>query len=421
MTQEIVDLGDPAFQADPHPAYASWRRTGPVRRARLPSGLPAWVITRYDDARRALADPRLSKRSYPMGSGLATGQGRAATGAPAVGGSRTAGAASAGDLAPGIGAAISQHMLAVDPPDHTRLRRLVSAAFTARRIEALRPRIEQIATELLDAIDGETEADLIDAFAFPLPIQVICELLGVPVEDRDDFRDWSNAVVAGSQAGPRLAPAIEAMVRYIHALIAERRAEPGDDLLSGLIQVRDARDRLTEQELSSMVFLLLVAGHETTVNLIGNGVYLLLRDRAGWERLRADRALLPGAIEEFLRYEGPVETATFRIATEDVEIGGVTIPAGDPVVVVLLSANRDADHFPHADELRLDRPPAHHLAFGHGIHYCLGAPLARLEAQIAFTALLDRHPDLRLGVPVHQLRWRPGLVVRGLERLPVVL
>ncbi|GAA2678360.1 cytochrome P450 family protein [Actinoplanes palleronii] len=409
MTPELVDLGDPAFQADPHPSYASWRGTGPVRRARLPSGLEAWLITRYDDARRALTDPRLSKKSFPMGSGQAGG------------GSRTAGTAPPAAMGPGIGAAISKHMLAVDPPDHTRLRRLVSAAFTGRRIEALRPRIEQIAAELLDGIEKEKKVDLIDAFAFPLPIQVICELLGVPAEDRDDFREWSNAVVAGSQAGPKLGPAIEAMVGYIHTLLAERRAKPGDDLLSGLIQVRDAEDRLTEEELSSMVFLLLVAGHETTVNLIGNGAYLLLRDRAEWERLGADRGLLPGAIEEFLRYEGPVETATFRVATEDVEIGGVTIPAGDPVVVSLLSANRDTDQYPDADELRLDRPNSHHLAFGHGIHYCLGAPLARLEAQIAFTALLDRHPDLRLDIPAEDLRWRPGLLLRGLEELPVSL
>ncbi|GIF06712.1 cytochrome P450 family protein [Actinoplanes siamensis] len=406
MTQEIVDLGDPAFQADPHPSYADWRSCGPVRRAKLPSGTHAWVITRYEDARRALTDPRLSKTSTPM-----SGQ--------SEGGSRTAGAA---PISPAASAAISRHMLAYDPPDHTRLRRLVSAAFTARRIEALRPRIEQIAAELLDAVRGQERADLIDAFAFPLPIQVICELLGVPAEDRDDFRDWSNAVVAGSQAGPRLAPAIEAMVAYIRTLLAERRRSPGEDLLSGLIQVRDAEDRLTEDELSSMVFLLLIAGHETTVNLIGNGTYLLLRDRAEWERLRADRELLPSAIEEFLRYEGPVETATFRIAAEELEIGGVTIPAGEPVVVSLLSANRDSDRFPDADLLRLDRLQSPgHLAFGHGIHYCLGAPLARLEAQVAFTALLDRQPGLRLAVPAAELRWRPGLLLRGLEELPVLL
>ncbi|WP_328466019.1 cytochrome P450 [Actinoplanes sp. NBC_00393] len=399
MTQELqIDFTDPAFQADPHPVYAQWRRTGPVRRTRLPSGLSAWLVTRYEDARRALADPRLSKQS-----------------AFSVGSSSTANRPS------GPAGVLSRHMLAVDPPDHTRLRRLVSAAFTARRIEGLRPRIEEITGDLLDAMAGGERADLIDAFAFPLPIQVICELLGVPPGDRDAFREWSNVIVAGSQSGDRLEPAIRAMVGYILALLAERRTSPGDDLLSGLIQVRDEQDRLTEAELSSMVFLLLIAGHETTVNLIGNGAYLLLRERDRWERLRAEPGLLPTAIEEFLRFEGPVETSTFRVATEDLEIGGVTVSAGDPVVVVLLSANRDGDRFPAADELRLDRTQNPHLAFGHGIHYCLGAPLARLETQVAFTALLARHPGLRLAVPPEDLRWRPGLLLRGLETLPVLL
>jgi cytochrome P450 len=396
MTQDLqIDFTDPAFQNDPHPVYARMRRTGPVRRVRLPSGLHAWLITRYDDARRALSDPRLSKSMLAAGS--------------------------AGAAQPSLTTAISRHMLAVDPPDHTRLRRLVSAAFTARRIEGLRPRIEEITTGLLDTLEGERAADLIDAFAFPLPIQVICELLGVPAEDQNAFREWSNVIVSGALAGDRLAPAITAMVEYISALLAERREHGGDDLLTGLIQVREAGDRLSADELSSMVFLLLIAGHETTVNLIGNGTWLLLSDRERWERLRADRALLPAAIEEFLRFEGPVETSTFRVATEALEIGGVTIEAGDPVVVVLLSANRDDDRFPDAGELRLDRPNNAHLAFGHGIHYCLGAPLARLEAQIAFTALLDRFPGLRLATGPDELPWRPGTLLRGLHHLPVLL
>ncbi|MEU4158099.1 cytochrome P450 [Actinoplanes sp. NPDC026670] len=396
MTQDLqIDFTDPAFQNNPHPVYAQMRRTGPVRRVKLPSGLDAWLVTRYEDGRRALTDPRLSKSTSAVGS---TGAGQ-----------------------PSLTAAISRHMLAVDPPDHTRLRRLVSAAFTARRIESLRPRIEEIAAGLLGALDGERSADLIDAFAFPLPIQVICELLGVPAEDQNAFREWSNVIVSGAFAADRLAPAITALVEYISALLAERRQSPGDDLLSGLIQVGEQGDRLSAQELSSMVFLLLIAGHETTVNLIGNGTWLLLSERERWERLRADRALLPAAIEEFLRFEGPVETSTFRIATESLEIGGVTIAAGDPVVVVLLSANRDDDRFPDAGELRLDRPNNAHLAFGHGIHYCLGAPLARLEAQIAFTALMDRFPDLRLATDPGELAWRPGTLLRGLHRLPVLL
>jgi cytochrome P450 len=309
-------------------------------------------------------------------------------------------------------------MLAADPPDHTRLRRLVSAAFTARRIEELRPRIEEITTGLLDALDGREEADLLDAFAFPLPIQVICELLGVPPADRDAFRAWSNDIVAGALAGDRLAPAVEAMIGYIGDLLADRRRHGGDDLLSGLIQVRDAEDRLTEDELSSMVFLLLIAGHETTVNLIGNGTWLLLRDRERWERLRADRTLLPTAIEEFLRFEGPVETATFRIALEAVPIGDVTIGQGEPVMVSLLSANRDDDRFPDADDLRLDRANNPHLAFGHGIHYCLGAPLARLEARIALPAIVRRCPELRLTEPA-ALEPAPGYFLHGVVRLPL--
>jgi cytochrome P450 len=395
MTHDVHDdLADPRFQADPHPVYARWRAEAPVRRVRLPSGLGAWLVTRYDDARRALADPRLRK-SLPVG-----GPG-------------------SGALSPPIGAAVSRHMLAVDPPDHTRLRRLVSAAFTGRRVEALRPRIEEITDGLLDAMDGPDVVDLIDAFAFPLPIQVICELLGIPAADRDSFRAWSNVIVSGSQAADRLPGAMQSLVAYIRTLIADRRAHGGDDLLAGLIDVRDQQDRLTEDELSSMVFLLLIAGHETTVNLIGNGSYLLLTRRERWDRLRADPALLPTAIEEFLRYEGPVETATFRVAAEDVEIGGETIAAGEPILVVLLSANRD-DRFPDADDLRLDRPQNPHLAFGHGIHYCLGAPLARLEAQVAFGKLMARFSGLRLAVPEHELIWRPGLLMRGLQNLPVL-
>jgi cytochrome P450 len=396
MTQDVQeDFADPALRTDPHPVYAQWRRATPVRRVKLPSGVTAWLVTRYEDARQALTDPRLSK-ALPVGQ------------------------ATESALPPALGAAVSQHMLSADPPDHTRLRRLVSGAFTARRIEALRPRIEEITDELLDAMAGRERLDLIDAFAFPLPIQVICELLGVPAADRDSFRTWSNTIVAGSLARDRLPGAMQAMVTYIRELLERRRAHPGDDLLSALIGVRDQQDRLSEDELSSMVFLLLIAGHETTVNLIGNGVHLLLDQRERWDRLRAHPALLPSAIEEFLRFEGPVETATFRVAAQDLEIGGTAIRAGEPVLVVLLAADRDEERFPVPDELRLDRAQNPHLAFGHGIHYCLGAPLARLEAQVAFGKLLARFPDLRPAVPAHELTWRPGVLMRGLQELPVV-
>ncbi|MET0425063.1 MAG: cytochrome P450, partial [Actinoplanes sp.] len=273
----MTSLTDPSFQSNPHPTYARWRAEGPVRR--LPDG--GWLVTRYEDAKRALSDPRLSKAYV------------------------------------GVDPAVSRHLLAVDPPDHTRLRRLVSAAFTVRRMELLRPRIEEITEELLDALAGRAEADLIDAFAFPLPIQVICELLGVPAADRDRFRSWSTLLVTGAGTAEEMTRARMAMVDYIRGQVADRRAHGGDDLLAGLVEVRDRADRLSEDELTSMVFLLLIAGHETTVNLIGNGVFLLLRERDRWEQLRAQPELLPTAIEEFLRYEGPVETATLRFATEE--------------------------------------------------------------------------------------------------------
>ncbi|MBU2668306.1 cytochrome P450 [Actinoplanes bogorensis] len=386
------NLADPAFHADPFPAYASWRREGPVREVQLGSGGIAWLVTRYEDARQALTDPRLAKN--PRGGNLPSDP---------------------------IQRALSSHMLAVDPPDHTRLRRLVSTAFTARRIEALRPRITEITTSLLDAFPINQPFDLIDAFAFPLPIQVICELLGIPSDDRDAFRAWSNVIVGGVAYQDEFPGAATAMVAYIHELLAARRRAPGDDLLSGLIAVRDSEDRLTEDELVSMVFLLLIAGHETTVNLIGNGMYLLLSERERWKALCADASLIPTATEEFLRYESPVETATFRITTEPVTIGGTTIPAHAPVLVGLLSANRDDARFPDAGEVVLDRPQNPHLAFGHGIHYCLGAPLARLEAHIAFAGLTRRHSGLRLADPAATLAWRPGLLLRGLFTLPVTV
>jgi cytochrome P450 len=367
---------------------------GAVREIEVPGGGRAWLVTGYEAARQALTDPRLSKtepglRVSPIGDDV-----RAAT---------------------------FRHMLAADPPDHTRLRRLVSAAFTARRIEALRPRIQQISDDLLGAIEGRERVDLIDSYAFPLPIQVICELLGLPDEDRDTFRGWTNVIVGGPAYRDRLPGAMSELVAYTRKLLAQRREQPGDDLLSGLIAARDDQDRLSEDELTSMVFLLLIAGHETTVNLIGNGAMLLLADRERWERLRGDRGLLPAAIEEFLRYEGPVAYSTSRFTTEPLEIGGHHLPAGVPVIVGLAEANRDPDRFPGADDVDLGREQNPHLGFGHGIHYCLGAPLARLEGQIAFTGLLDRFPRMRLDVPADDLEWRPGMLLHGLFHLPVRL
>jgi cytochrome P450 len=392
-----VELFGPAFQADPHLIFAQLRDAAPVHQVTLPSGVPAWLVTRYDEARRALSDPRLSK------GGLV----------PPIGENSL--------LAPAMRDSISRHMLAADPPDHTRLRRLVSAVFTARRTEALRPRVQQITDDLLAQLAGQDRVDLLGTFAFPLPMRVICELLGVPLVDRDAFRAWSDVIVAGAAAGDRLSGAVTSMLDYIRELLDRKRAAPSDDLLSALIAVRDGGDRLSENELTSMVFLLLVAGHETTVNLIGNAMYVLLTRPDRLAELRADRHLLPAAIEEFLRYESPVQTATFRLTTEPVELGGCRIPAQQPVMISLLSANRDPARFAEADLVDLDRGDAGHLAFGHGIHYCLGAPLARLEAQIGIGSLLARFPEIRLDAGAEPLAWRPGALMHGLLYLPVRL
>jgi cytochrome P450 len=281
--------------------------------------------------------------------------------------------------------------------------------------------VQRIADGLVDdmlARDGG-EGDLLAQFAFPLPITVICELLGVPLHDRDSFRAWSNAIAAGMASGVDNRAVADALAAYIHELIAAKRASLGDDLLSELIAVRDDTDRLTEHELVAMVFLLLIAGHETTVNLIGNGAYLLLTHPEQRARLAADPGLVPAAVEEFLRYESPVETSTPRFTTEPVEVGGVSIPAGELVLVALASANRDPERFAGADRFDIERSDSAHVAFGHGIHFCLGAPLARLEGQVAFETLLSRLPGLALAVPPDGLAWRPGLLMRGLVDLPV--
>jgi cytochrome P450 len=386
-------LFGPEFTRDPFPSYAALRRDAPVSRVQLPGGLSVWLVTRYDDARQALSDPRLSRaQSASNGRRLTSGM---------------------------FNQALTQHMLSSDPPDHTRLRRLVSGVFTPRRVELLRPRIADIAEALLADLDGEV--DLVETFAFPLPIQVICELLGIPVADRDRFREWSNVVVSGPAAGARLGPATDAMLAYIRALLDDRRAHPVDDLLGGLVDARDGGDRLSDDELCSMVFLLLVAGHETTVNLIGNAVLRLIADPALAERLRTSPEALPATVEEFLRYEGPVALSTYRRSVEPLTIGDVEIPAGETVVVSLLSANRDERRFAAADTFDADRADGGHLAFGHGIHYCLGAPLARAEAQIGLGRLLARFRTVELAVAAEDLTFRPGVLMHGVTALPVRL
>ncbi|WP_329033365.1 cytochrome P450 [Streptomyces sp. NBC_01725] len=393
------------FATDPYPAYAWLREHAPVHRTRLPSGVDAWLVTRYADARRALADPRLSKNP------LHHAEQAHAKGKTGIPGER--------------GAELMTHLLNIDPPDHTRLRRLVSQAFTPRRVAEFEPRVQELTDGLIDAFAAKGEADLIHDFAFPLPIYAICDLLGVPREDQDDFRDWAGMMIRHG-GGPRggVARSVKKIRGYLAELIHRKRDDPGDDLISGLIRASDHGEHLTENEAAAMAFILLFAGFETTVNLVGNGTYALLRDPDQRARLQrsldaGESALLATGTEELLRYDGPVELATWRYATEPVELGGQSVAVGDPVLVVLAAANRDPERFADPDRLDLSRGDNKHLGYGHGIHYCLGAPLARLEGQIALRTLLTRLPDLRLAVDPSDLRWRGGLIMRGLRTLPV--
>nr|BFE58586.1 cytochrome P450 [Dactylosporangium thailandense] len=383
------------FWNNPHPVYAQLRQEAPVHPVTLPNGFEVWLVTRYTDCKAALTDPRLSKR---QGAGDNARQLRASTSTP-----------------------LTKHLLAYDPPDHTRLRRLVSKAFTARRIEELRPRVGELSAALIEALRGRDGAELVEDYAVHLPIQVICELLGVPIEDQADFRRWTSVLVSASAGGPGVPEAAAAFLGYILGLIERKRAAPAGDLLSALIATRDEGDRLNEDELTSMAFLLLLAGHETTMNLISNGMYTLLTHPEAHRRLREDPSLVPAAVEEFLRLESPVETATTRTATEPVTYGGVTIPAGAMVAISLLAADRDPERFREPGAFVLDRGDNQHLAFGHGIHYCLGAPLARLEAQIAFTDLLAAFPGMRLAVAPQEVVWRTGILIHGPAALPVTL
>ncbi|AQT70642.1 cytochrome P450 family protein [Streptomyces sp. fd1-xmd] len=383
----------------PHSVYDRLRDTAPVCRITGTDGTPAWLVTRYDDVRAALADPRLSlDKSHA-----------------------TAGGCRGLSLPP----ALDANLLNMDPPDHTRIRRLVSRAFTPRRTEQLRTPIRATADRLLDALGPAGTADLVAAYAAPLPIVVICDLLGVPEDRRLDFRTWTDALISPDPGRPGAAKeAVVAMLGFFTELMAHKRSRPGDDLLSDLIAVRDGDgsggsggDRLSEDELMSLAFLILFAGYENTVQLIGNAIHTLLEHPDELARLRKDPAGLPGAVEELARYEGPAPLAIRRFPTEDVTIAGVTVPAGETVLLSLSAANRDPARFPRPDLLDLDRDTSGHLALGHGIHYCLGAPLARAETEIALAALLERYPVLQPASPAP--RWRPSLRARGLTELPV--
>jgi len=395
MTVPATPFVDPAVLADPHPLLAELRESGPVHRIDGSTGLPVWMVTRYDDVLAALSDPRLS--NDPHHASALTEVLR-------------------GDF-------LSRSMIGTDPPEHTRLRRLVSKAFTARRVEGLRPRVQQITDALLDRIAPRGTADLVADFGLPLPITVIGELLGIPEADRDRFREWTDEMLdrpfdPGSDLA-LVAAARERMHGYLADLVAAKRARPGDDLLTDLVEATDEGERLDAQELLAMTFLLLIAGYVTTVSLIGNGTLALLRQPEQLDRLRADPSLVPQTVEELLRFDGPVNPGLTRFALEDLEIGGVRIPRGEMVLLAIAAADRDPRRYPDPDRLDVGAVDPGHLAFGHGMHYCLGAPLARLEGQVAFTAMLARLPGLALAAREDELRWTGGGVLRSLRELPV--
>jgi pimeloyl-[acyl-carrier protein] synthase len=407
LTRERLETGavflpvGKRYLADPYARYRRLRERDPMHRSRLVEG---WVATRYDDIVEILKDARLGSDDRKR-SGWAKNQARLER---------------AGVREPGFEQ--NPTMLRQDPPDHTRLRSLVSKAFTPRAIDKLRERVETIACELLDRAPRQGTFDLIDVLAYPLPVVLIAEMLGVPRVHQARFKHWSDEVVRGM--GPATLEDLRSSRRawtelrsYLEGVAEQRRREPGDDLMSALLTAEEEGDRLSTDEVFATCNLLLVAGNETTTNLIGNGTLALLRNPEQLERLRSDPSLLPNAIEELLRYDSPVQY-TSRIAVEPVDVGGAHIERGQEIILVLGAANRDPAHFTEPDRLDLARDEERHLSFGHGVHFCLGAQLARLEGRTALAALLDRYPSLELSA--EPLAYRRNPILRGLLALPVV-
>lgn len=395
-------LQDTTLHADPHGTYARLRAHAPVTYQEGIYTENLWLVTRYADVQTVLRDHKRFVKNYR--NTLTPEQQRQLSPEPR------------------LSQLLNNHLLNLDGMDHSRLRALINKAFTIRMVNQLEGRVQQIADALLDQVAARGEMDLIDDYAFPLPIIVIAEMLGVPAADRHRFRAWSDAFVSPARNEAEWRQAEQLLIEftdYLGVVFAERRQHPRPDLITALIQAEEAGDKLSEEELYSMVVLLIVAGHETTVNLIGNGTLALLQHPAQLAQLKAAPALMPNAVEELLRYDGPVVRATVRFATEDTLLGGQLIRRGQAISVALTSANRDESQFPDAATLDWARNTERHLAFGFGIHYCIGAPLARMEGRIALNTLLQRLPNLRLTTAVDTLTWRFNPILRGLQHLPV--
>jgi cytochrome P450 PksS len=391
------DISSPAFKANPYPFYARLRAEAPVHRTRLALWLRAWLVTRYDDVVFVLKEGPFSNDFLAQRMGWLPRR-----------------------LKP-----LTRHMLSADPPDHIRLRALVSKAFTPRAVERLGARMQEICDARLDAAQREGRLDVVRDYALPLPLTVIAEMLGIPEHERRRFAGWGKAVAAGGDGSVThflmAVPALLQSTAYLRDLIARRRAQPGDDIVTALLQAEEAGDRLSEDEVIGMIALLILAGYETTMGLVSAGTLALLQNPEQRRRFVDEPTLTDPAIEELLRHTSPLEFAAFRLAREAVTIAGVTIPKGDVVLAALGSANHDESRFPDPNTLDIARASNGHVAFGAGAHFCLGAPLARLEAKIALTTLFRRFPELRLGEPANEVPWRRGLFFRGPARLRVVL
>jgi cytochrome P450 len=396
-----VMLAGCPYKSDPYPLYTRLREDGPMHRVRFPSGEQAWLVAGYDAAHAALTDKRLGK-NHDLGNERWR--------------------ALASIMPEPQHSQLQAHLLHKDPPEHTRTRPLVTDALTPRRIESLRPRFQELADELVDALPETGPVDLVATFAARYPFRVLAEAIGLPAALAGRFdRDWGKAVQPVGPADPgrgRYEARLHGLQSYIADVVAHKREQPDDDLLSSLVAACD-RGELSPEELSSMIFMLLVAGQEPVINQIATALMALISHPGQLSRLRDDPALLPRAVEELLRYDGACELTTWRFFAQDSDLHGTQVPAGDPVIVSLSAANRDPRRFPGADTLQLDRSPNPHLLFGAGIHYCPGASLARTELQIALATLLTRLPGLHLAVPAEDIEWIQVVFARGTTQLPV--
>lgn len=397
------------FMQNPHELLRTYRERGPVHEVVWAHGAKVWLITGYDEVRSLVNDPRVSKDGRRANELFARHSGAPAEPAPADAVSQR------------FDDELASHMLNSDPPRHSRLRTLVSKAFTPQRVERLRPRVEEVVERLLDGFGDRSEVDLIGDFAIGLPITIICDLCGIPEADRADFRQLSLKLVGAGQDPDEVVQASKTMTAYAAALIDAKRAAPADDLISELVRVSDGADHLTQGELIGMIFMLSVAGHIGTTYSIAGAVANLLTHPDQLSRLRADPTLLPAAVDELLRYDGPSGVGTFRFSTAEIPVGGRVIPAGEILALSWHSANRDSSHFADGDRLDLGRRPTGSLAFGHGVHYCIAVPLAKMQIEVALERLFGRYPRLRLAVEPDQLRWNSSALLRGLQALPVQL